>query len=273
MSGPDGEFAGDPPGDLYLVEYRQGARLEDDELSRAERLVESDDDDYAPKWTPDGQVVFLSRQGDRVIVRCVPPRGASRLLLDEPDVTGAWPLPDGGLLFSRNGQGRSTLWLLPATSGPRRALDLGGLDVLDMAPHPDARTLYLTPQGGGPLHRFDLVTGHIEIAAPGTFKHPRVSPDGAHLAFVSEGAVRVLDLSSGLIRTVSTPDPDLPGLTAPGFSPDGSRIFYTAFTYDEEFLRGSAWVVSSEGGPARPLDLGPLLGAEPLRVAPGHTAE
>ncbi|MFI6788575.1 prolyl oligopeptidase family serine peptidase [Nonomuraea sp. NPDC050383] len=57
--------------------------------------------------------------------------------------------------------------------------------------------LYVTELASGRSRRLD---------APGAVIDPRLSPDGRHVAYVSEGALRVQDLASGEDRALATPE-------------------------------------------------------------------
>ena len=117
---------------------------------------------------------------------------------------------------------------------------------------------------GGRLMLADLVKGTarvLEGAAPGAFD-PRIDPSGRRVAYVAEGALRVLDLQTGHDRVLADdPDPDVSwGLAefiaaeemerSRGFwwAPDGEAI--ACARVDERPV--TTWYIADPVDPAKP---------------------
>ena len=128
-------------------------------------------------------------------------------------------LDDGRVLFLRSRSGRDPvlcLWLFDEAEGERILVDPGSLggDESDLPPAERARREraresaggivgYTTDRGGrracfglaGTLHVVDLTSGQVTTpTARGPVFDPRLSPDGARVAYVSGDDLRVVDL-------------------------------------------------------------------------------
>jgi len=183
----------------------------------------------------------------------VGPDGAGRraLLRDSGAYSPAWS-PDGRWVAYVAGAGE--LRVVAGDSSRVVRLDLGSLSPGAPAWSPDGmRIAFHAPRDGA----VDLHVAHVPGFADAgpRFQVPRIdrvtvdggrnrspawSPDGARLAYVGNGELRVIDAGGGV------PEPRAPGLAAedPDWSPDGQRIAFAA--------GGDLWAVAAAGGaPAR----------------------
>jgi len=154
------------------------------------------------------------------------PGGLSFATLFAEDASGRLPSqyawsPDGRRLTFvwKDDKGAEALWSLDAASGRReRLLDLTGwkgkdgakieLEGYQWSPKGDA----LLVAGGGELYRLNLLpaaAGKLarltspEEAAAGAPSDPKLSPDGARLAFVRGWDLHLIDLASGKERALT----------------------------------------------------------------------
>ncbi|MGW7477391.1 prolyl oligopeptidase family serine peptidase [Nonomuraea muscovyensis] len=141
--------------------------------------------------------------------------------------------PDGGrVMFLRTGSGTdpvTCLWELDTeTHVERLVVDPRALDADgdELPPEERARRERSREQAGGVvaystdaavttavfalsggLYVTDLASGRTRrLDVPAAVIDPRLSPDGRHVAYVSEGALRVQDLASGEDRALAAPE-------------------------------------------------------------------
>ena len=110
---------------------------------------------------------------------------------------------------------------------------------------PDGRSLlYLT---GGDVHAVDVESGRsrtlVDLSGPSpgytaqqhfNGPEPALSPDGTRLAFIRESELWVLDLKEGGVRQLTTSHGEGWHNMMPRWSPDGTKILYTAQSIDEQ---------------------------------------
>ncbi|GII85936.1 peptidase [Sphaerisporangium siamense] len=197
--------------------------------------------------------------------------------------------PDGGrvaFLRSRSGTDPVTcLWELDIPSGAERlVLDPAGLGAADedLPAEERARRERAREQAGGVvayaadsalasavfalsggLYLVELATGAVRaLDAHGPVIDPRLSPDGAHVAYISGGALRVQAVSGGEDRALASPE--APGVTyglaefiaaeelgrhrGYWWSPDGAALLVARA--DESPVQ--RWHIADPANPARP---------------------
>jgi len=140
--------------------------------------------------------------------------------------------PDGSrVLFLRSESGtdaRHSLWSFDVASGEETKL-VDAAQLLpgeeDLPPEERARRERSRETGGGvvgyavddaftvaafslsgKLHTLDLATGEVSVLVEGSVVDPRPSPDGAHVAYVRDRRLRVIDRATGADRLVVEED-------------------------------------------------------------------
>ena len=159
--------------------------------------------------------------------------------------------PDGtNIAFTvTEGETNSSAIYLADQAGGIRRLALSGGDVMrTLLPDPwtpDGTTLlYLA---GGDIHAADVAGGSsrtlVDFGAtsPGYTPQqyfngpdPVLSPDGSKLAYIRESELWVLDLKDGGVRQLTSSHGEGWHNLQPRWSPDGTRILYTAQATDEQ---------------------------------------
>ncbi|GII80168.1 peptidase [Sphaerisporangium rufum] len=214
--------------------------------------------------------------------------------------------PDGGrVLFLRGGSGTdpvNRLLELDLDTGAERVLvdpaDLGGADE-DLPAEERARRERAREQAGGVvgyavdaavtiavftlsggLYLADLESGAVRrLATPGPVIDPRLSADGARVAYVTGGALRVQEIASGADRALAEPEgagvtyglaefvaaEELERLRGHWWSPDGTAIL--AERADDSPVQ--RWHIADPANPARP----PVEVAYPSAGTPNATVE
>ncbi|MEU9888259.1 prolyl oligopeptidase family serine peptidase [Sphaerisporangium sp. NPDC051011] len=197
--------------------------------------------------------------------------------------------PDGGrvvFLRSRSGTDPVTcLWELDISSGAERLLvdpaDLGAADE-DLPAEERARRERAREQAGGVvayssdsalssavfalsggLYLADLASGAVRrLDTEGAVIDPRLSPDGAHVAYVSGGALRVRAVATGEDRALATPESggvtyglaefiaaeELDRMRGHWWSPDGAALL--AERADDSPVR--RWHIADPANPSSP---------------------
>jgi Tol biopolymer transport system component len=191
-----------------------------------------------PEFSPDGNFIAFSWAGpeggdsDDLWVTAVDGSGLRRLTTGAP--IDKWPRwsPDGRqIAFTRRVAGRPTVVLISPLGGPERVV----IDGSTAEWTPDSRALVAAtgnPAAGFLLEHLTLESGARRqlTKAPAGFMdiHPRVSPDGATVAFLRYGAGRsaifVVPVGGGEPRAVvDWVSGNIAGLT---WMPDGREIIY-----------------------------------------------
>ena len=220
-------------------------------------------DNRAPVFLPGGrEIAFVSNRAGADAVYCMPAEGGdqSRLLFsaDPPPFasTGSWA-PDGTrFVYTAVGAGGSPdLWIYT---------DLAALSAADTAGADTTRAGRETPAA---RHRVDPL-----VVSPASNRHPRVSPDGRWIAYVSDESgvdevyVQTFPRSGGRWQVSSG------GGRSPAWGPDGFSLCFLA--------RGEVRrvTVEDQGGPGAPaLVLGraeralPASGIQGFGLAPDGT--
>ncbi|MEM1270906.1 MAG: protease, partial [Bacteroidota bacterium] len=103
--------------------------------------------------------------------------------------------------------------------------------------------LWITDRAGGLARRL--------TSTPATERHPRLSPDGKHIAFVSNRsgaeAVYVLPIEGGTPERLTWYPASTQTL---GWTPDGERILYASSRETAPGAYDRLWTVSVDGGPS-----------------------
>lgn len=166
--------------------------------------------------------------------------------LSKPD----WSPNGGRILFSAPS---GTSWIRPDGSGREYLPGVGGNATFS----PDGTRIasfYGTTRpapdetdNGVEVRITDVATMETETIATDWAGLPTGldwSPDGNHIVYGGEHDLHVLDVNTGEYRAV-IPSYRLSSINTPVFSPDGSRIAFTA--WDTETSQGGTYVVNTDG--------------------------
>lgn len=220
-----------------------------------------------PAVSPDGKTVAFARysQDTSANIFVVPVTGgtARPLTADKASISGLAWASDDELVFASDRDGASRLWRLPVKgAAPPDALPIAGEDarfpsISHAGGRLHARLAYQRLVQNLDIRRVELVgeerAQHTMrsspfIASTKSEDHPRYSPDGTKIAFVSgrSGTQEVWICSTDGSNPTRLTSLGGPVVVAPQWSPDGRRISFFATTG----LAGkyAVYVVGAEGG-------------------------
>jgi len=210
--------------------------------------------DRHPAISPDGRrVAFtrsLSTQTQDAHVLSIADTSTMRITEDGSVITGlAWLTGDELVMASRRG-GVSALWRLPTNGDdPSWLTDAGeGVDIL----HPSiARDISRIAYARQTLHTniWSLRGTSAEpfVSSTQWDSHPDISPDGEHVAFVSQrsGSPQVWAVARTGEGPAQLTSMRSTAVSTPRWSPSGEQICFVA----RENGRPSLFVVDADGGP------------------------
>jgi hypothetical protein len=190
---------------------------------------------YSADWEGNPDQVFLALPGGEE--RPIGPPGAALLSISKQ---GELAL-SLGRQYMEGFDYAGTLGRMPLLGGaPRQVLD--GVRAADFTP--DGQDLAVVRRDAG-IARLELPAGTTLYQTSGWISSPRVSPDGAHVAFLSHpwrdddrGSVQMVDLSTKTVHVMADGWATAQGLA---WSPSGSEIWFTASpSGDASVVRGFA---------------------------------
>ena len=270
---PDGELGVFIDSELHQAIYTVPATG-----GKAVQVMAEGDWPYYPRWSPDGERIYLRAWRDEpphVSVQYVPAAGGE--LTDVPvrsERSLVSTVPGGGLYVSPDGErlvisayqepyGGVDVWTIPLDGGrPTRLTSDGSegypcwspdgewvafTDRVEKSEDEGFRAIFTVPAEGGEIRQ---LTSEADSVGGGGIGF---SPDGERIAFFSGGAIKTIPLDGGqsevLITEVRSRDhSDLE------WSPDGARIAYSS--------AGKIWIASVDGGEPEELRTGLPEGAK-----------
>ncbi|MGD8698219.1 MAG: tetratricopeptide repeat protein [Gemmatimonadales bacterium] len=248
---------------------------------KAVQVMAEGGDPYYPRWSPDGERIYLrGYQPDpsRVFVQYVPASGGD--LRDVPvrsERELVSTIPGGGLNVSPDGkriviaayqkpydpEEGVDIWAIPLDGGTPTRLTtdasfegypcwspdgewIAFTDRIEKSEDEGFRAIFMVPAEGGEIRR---VSSESDSVSRGGITF---SPDGERIAFFSNGQIKAIPLDGGRAEVLTTEvqsrmHSDL------AWSPDGARVAYSG--------AGKIWIASIGGGPPEELRTGLPEGA------------
>jgi Tol biopolymer transport system component len=219
------------------------------------RLTETEADEYAPRWSPDGQkITFISERNGLDQIFVMNSDGSEQTALTEAPLALSPPSwsPDGQYIAFTAYPERAgdEIYVMPITgfmaedgTGATKLTDEPASD-LDPTWSPDGQYIAFISFREGPSEVFYMnADGSRQVLIPtatGSKYGLQWSPDGGRLLFVldTEAAYAVNRYGLNLMRV--TGPVDMIGRSA--WSPDASRVIYPS--------NGDLWVASADGSGA-----------------------
>jgi Tol biopolymer transport system component len=257
--------------DVYLAEVDAGTGAV---LSPPFRPIEQFvGGNSAPDWSPDGSSLAYVSRGTVLAIRAMR-TGETRELRPglDPLFTPRWA-PDGRSLaaIGRDGQGRYGIHRIDPGTGSaslvvEAANDLGiwGLDWL-----PDSKKIVFRERQkeGFAVVEYDIDAGTRRELARGGILSLSLSPDGRHLAYVTDAfQLMLLPMSGGEPRAVQIQGGQKGPVMVFSWTPD-SRAMLVGIASPAGDSR-ALWLVAPDGSQPRKLDLNLELTVVPLRFNP-----
>jgi Tol biopolymer transport system component len=223
-----------------------------------------------PAVSPDGRTVAFARytQDTSANIHIVPITGGEprQVTADKASIFGLAWTPEGELVFSSDRDGAFRLWRVAAKrlpDAPVAALDIAGEDarfpsISRGREATSARLAYQRLVENLDIRRAEIVeeaTPQHRLKSSGPFiastssdDHPRYSPDGTKIAFVSRrsGTNEIWVCASDATNPVRLTTMGGPIVIGPQWSPDGRQIVFFATTSPAG--RYAAYVTGAEDG-------------------------
>jgi Tol biopolymer transport system component len=210
--------------------------------------------DRQPVFSPDGEWVMFSsnRSGNLEVWKASITTGAIRRLTDDPaqDWDPAFT-PDGkGMLWSSSRTGHFEIWIGDADGTGARQLTNDGVDAENPTMTPDGK--WVVYNSSSPAHsgiwKIRADGGGAVNIVPGAWSTPEVSPDGAWVAFRTQGLPRIVHLarvSDGRLEAMTIPMGMQNTGGRPRWIPDGRALLFNGYNaageagvFVQEFVPG-----------------------------------
>ena len=268
---PDGDLGVFIPSELHEAIYTVPASG-----GKAVQVMPEGHGPYYPRWSPDGERIYLRAFGDEapgVTVQYVPAAGGEPV--EVPMQAERWlvsRVPGGGLNVSPDG-GRIVVsayqepydpkegvdvWAIPLDGGRPTQLTSDGsfegypcwspdgkwvafTDWYETAADEGFMAIYTVPAGGGEIRQLTSESDSVRRGAIA------FSPDGERIAFFSGGAIKTIRLDGEQPEVLVT-EVQSGGQSDLVWSPDGDKIAYSG--------AGKIWIASVDGGEPEELRTG-----------------
>ncbi len=238
--------AGDENFDIFVMRPGESAPV---------NLTGGGSDNHAPLWSLDGQrIAFTSNRGGdnlNLFVMNADGSGVQAVTSGEVPVFGAVWSPCGDALLYGRGMRESEVWLKPLDDRPPKRL-LGAQNVEFEVDEgcwlPDGSGFFFISNEHDifDIGRYHMADGAVEwvVTSPHEKSEPRISPDGAQLAYLEHRdgnlVARVRDLPSGPDR-VASPER---GVASTLTWDTAGNLYYL---YNNAQRPNDLWVFASDG--------------------------